>query len=237
VVDVSGQYCTLGLWGPKAPAVLEAATRDDVSPKALPSWRASDITIGYVPALALRVSYVGEPGFEIHAPTECGPELWDRLWRAGEAHQIIAAGNGALDSLRLERGRRLWGADIDPETNPYEAGLGRVVRLAKGDFVGRAAAEGIEAEGPARTLSCMTLDEPDAVLMGKEPILADGQVLGYVTSTNYGYTVGRQIAYGYLPAARAKAGEKVEIEYFGRRHPATVAREPLLDAAGRRARS
>jgi len=236
VVDVSAQYCTLGLWGPKAPAVLETATRDDISNKALPSYRASDITIGYVPALALRVSYVGEGGFEIYAPTECGPELWDRLWQAGEAHQIIAAGNGALDSLRLERGRRLWGADIDPDTNPYEAGLGRVVRLAKDDFIGREAAERIKTEGPARTLCCMTLDEPDAVLMGKEPISADGQVLGYVTSTNYGYTVGKQIAYGYLPAARARPGEKIEIEYFGRRRPATIAREPLLDADGRRPR-
>jgi dimethylglycine oxidase len=237
VADVSTAWCTLGLWGPKARAVLQAVTGEDVGNGALPYFGAKEITIGYVPALALRVSYVGEQGFEIYAPSECGLELWDRLWQAGQEHQMIAAGAGAVDSLRLEKGYRLWGADIDPETNPFEAGLGRLVRLSKGDFIGREAAERISSQGPRRRLSCMTLDEPEVALVGKEPIVVDGKATGFVTSTNYGYSIGRQIAYGYLPSEQAKEGGKVEIEWFGSRHPATIVREPLFDPRGMRLRA
>jgi glycine cleavage system T protein len=237
ITDVSTAWCTLGLWGPKARAVLQAVTGDDVAGGALPYFGAKEITIGYVPTLALRVSYVGEQGFELYAPAECGLELWDRLWQAGQEHQLIAAGAGAVDSLRLEKGYRLWGADIDPETNPFEAGLGRVVRSDKGDFIGREAAERIKAEGPRRKLACMTLDEPDVALMGKEPILVDGKAKGFVTSSNYGYAVGKQIAYGYLPIEHAPNGGKVEIEWFGSRHPATIVREPLFDPRGLRLRA
>lgn len=237
ITDVSTAWCTLGLWGPKARDVLQAVTEDDVSGAGLPYYSAKEITVGYVPALAFRVSYVGELGFEIYAPAECGLELWDRLWQAGQDHLMIAAGIGALDSLRLEKGYRLWGADIDSESNPFETGLDWAVRLNKSEFIGRAAAERIRAQGVKRRLCCMTLDRPDVALMGKEPIFAGGTPVGYVTSTNYGYSIGKQIAYGYLPGDHAKEGAKVEIEYFGERHSAIVASEPLFDPRGRRLRS
>jgi glycine cleavage system aminomethyltransferase T len=155
--------------------------------------------------------------------------LWDVLWKAGQPHGLIAAGGGCFDALRLEKGYRLWGADIHTEYNPYEAGLGWAVRLKKGDFLGRDAVLKIKEQGVSRKLACMTLDDPNMVVMGKEPIMSNGTNLGYVTSANYGYSIGKGIAYGYLPTEYAETGTKVEIEYFGERYSATVQQEPLYD--------
>lgn len=231
VEDITSRYCTVGLWGPKARDVLQSVCDQDVSDEAFPYFRARRLTIGTVPVLALRVSYVGELGWEIYAPTEYGLQLWDILWEAGQPHGLIAGGGGGFDTLRLEKGYRLWGADIHTEYNPYEAGLGWAVRLKKGDFIGRDALLEIKNNGGVkRKLSCLTLDDPDAVLLGKEPIVTNGTRLGYVTSANYGYSLGKFIAYGYLPTDYAETGTKVEVEYFGKRTPATVTQEPLYDA-------
>lgn len=231
IADISSAYSGIGVWGPRARDLVRPVAEDDLSDETFPYFTAQEVAIGPVPALALRVSYVGELGWEIYAPTEYGAKLWDILWQAGEPMGVIAAGNGAFDSLRLEKGYRLWGSDIHTEYNPYEAGLGFAVRLDKGSFIGRDALQRIKEQGdpPDRQLRCMTLDDPGAVVMGKEPILEGDQVLGYVTSAAYGYSVGRGIVYGYLPAAYAEPGTGVEVEYFGRRYPATVAQEPLYD--------
>ena len=147
---------------------------------------------------------------------------------------MIAAGMGAFDSLRLEKGCRIWGAEIDAETNPFEAGLESALDLDKGDFVGREALRYMREGGPRRRLCCLTLDEPDAALLGKEPIAHNTWVVGYVASSNHGYSVGKPIAYGYLPDEHAQPGSRLEIESFGHRHAATVAKEPLFDPQGRR---
>ena len=136
--------------------------------------------------LALRISYVGELGWELYAPFEQGLRLWDILWEAGEPHGVIAVGGGAFDSLRLEKGYRLWGQDIHTEHNPYEAGINFAVHMNKGDFIGRDALTEFRAQGNTRQLCCMTLDNPDSVVMGKEPIMDADRFLGYVTSANYG---------------------------------------------------
>lgn len=185
--------------------------------------------IDTIPAYALRLSYAGELGWEIYCRTEYGLRLWDILWQAGRDQNIIAFGAGAFNSLRLEKGYRGWGSDIHTEYNPYEAGLGWAVRLNKGDFLGRSALQQIKAEGIQRKLCCMVMDEPNSVALGKEPILVDGQPVGYVTSADYGYTVGKFIVYGYLPIDYAKPGTAVHIQYFNHRHPATVTPEPLYD--------
>ena len=237
IADVTSSYCGLGLWGPEARRILQRVCDDDLTKRAFPYFSAQEIQIGAVPALALRLSYVGELGWELYAPAEFGLRLWDTLWEAGGDHGLVALGGGAFDSLRLEKGYRLWGADIHTEYNPYEAGLGWAVRLDKGDFMGRDALLKIREEGIQRKLCCLTLDDPDAVVMGKEPILDGNRVLGYVTSANHGYTVGRFIAYGYLPLEYAKPGTSVEIEYFGERYPATIAREPLYDPRGEKMKS
>jgi dimethylglycine oxidase len=134
----------------------------------------------------------------------------------------------------LEKGYRLWGADIHTEYTPYEAGLGFAVNLKKGDFLGRDALLHSKAEGIARRLCCLTFDDSRVVVMGKEPILDGDHLLGYVTSANYGYSVGASIAYGYLPTAYATPGTPVAIQFFGTRYPATVTREPLYDPTNAR---
>ena len=187
--------------------------------------------------MALRISYVGELGWEVYAPAEYGLHLWDTLWSAGKTLGVIAAGGGAFDSLRLEKGYRLWGTDIHSEYNPYEAGIGFAVRLKKGEFRGRLALERVKTTGLTRKLCCLTLEDPGVVVMGKEPILDADRVLGYVTSANFGYTVRRSIAYGYLPAKYAAEGTPVDIYFFGCRHRAHVCREPLFDPANERLRT
>jgi glycine cleavage system aminomethyltransferase T/glycine/D-amino acid oxidase-like deaminating enzyme len=229
VRDISGQYATVGLWGPQARAVLAQVAEEDVSNGAFPYYTAQPLRIETIPALALRISYAGELGWEIYAPVEYGLRLWDVLWEAGRPHGLIAAGGGAFDSLRLEKGYRLWGADIHSEYNPYEAGLGWAVRLGKGELLGREALLRAK-EKVTRRLCCLTFDAPDGMALGKEPIVDGDRTLGYVTSTNYGYSVGQHIVYGYLPAEYAAPGTRVEVIYFGRHHAATVTAEPLFDA-------
>ena len=234
VNDVSLGQCCIGLWGPRARDLLSRVCEDDVSNDAFPYMTAKRINIGDVPSLALRISYVGELGWEIYAPAELGLRLWDTLWEAGRHLGLIAAGGGAFDSLRLEKGYRLWGNDIHTEYDPYEAGIGFAVRMGKGDFVGRDALRESRARGPARRLCAMTFDDPGDVVVGKEPILAGDCVLGYVTSANYGHTIGRGIVYGYLPIDYAEEGTGVDVLYFGKRLRATVAKEPLFDPDGSR---
>jgi glycine cleavage system T protein len=237
VIDVTSGYACVGLWGPRARDVLRQVSEDALSVHAFPYMTARRLMIGDVPALASRISYVGELGWEIYTPTEYGLKLWDTLWQAGEPLGVVAGGGGAFDSLRLEKGYRLWGADIHTEYNPYEAGLGFAVKLDKGDFLGREALRQVKAQGITRKLVCMTLDDPKAIVMGKEPILDGERVLGYVTSANYGYTIGRAILYGYLPADYQAEGTPVEVYYFGGRLRATVVQEPLYDPEHTRLRS
>ena len=229
VSDLTGAYCCVGVWGPCARELVERVSDGSLSNEDFPYMTAKRVTMGYVPALALRISYVGELGWEVYAPAEYGLELWDALWEAGQSLGVVAAGSGAFDSLRLEKGYRLWGSDIHSEYNPYEAGLGFAVKLGKGDFLGRRALEQIKARGVARKLCCLTFDDPGVAVMGKEPILDGARVLGYVTSANYGYSVGQSIAYGYLPVEYADEGTKVDIYFFGQRNRCTVIREPLFD--------
>jgi glycine cleavage system T protein len=226
LTDVTSSYCCIGLWGPRARDLAGRLTADDLSSSAFPSFTAKRVDIGNIPALALRVSYVGEAGWEIYTQTNYGAALWDALWDAGRPFGLAAAGGGAFDSLRLEKGYRLWGSDIHSEYNPLEAGLGFAVNFDKGDFLGREALLEAKDLGLTRKLSRLYFDEPDRVVMGKEPIIADDRVVGYVTSSNYGYTLGKGIAYGNLPIDLAKEGERVEVYYFGEMHPATVMREP-----------
>jgi 4-methylaminobutanoate oxidase (formaldehyde-forming) len=187
--------------------------------------------------LAVRVTYVGELGWEIYAPTEYGLELWDTLWEAGQPHGICAAGYRAIDSLRLEKGYRYWSADITPDDTPYEAGLGFAVKLGKGDFLGREALARQRAEGVRRKLACLTLSDASWVALGGEPVRVGDRVVGRVTSGGFGYSVGLSIAYAYLPAELASPGTSVAIEFFGEWVEGLVTAEPLWDPRGDRIRS
>ena len=232
IADVTGALCCVSVWGPKARDLMQAVSEDDFSNDVFQYLDVRQVTVGEVPLLAARISYVGELGWELFTPVENGVRVWDTLWDAGQPLGVAAMGLGALDSLRLEKGYRLWGSDIHTGYNPYEAGLGFSVKLGKGDFVGGQALERVKAASLTRKLCCMTFDDPTALAMGNEPVFHGERVLGHVTSANYGYTVGESICYGYLPVEYAKVGTAVEVEYFGERQVATVVREPLYDPSG-----
>jgi len=235
VEDITSSLACIGLWGPAARQILQPLTTTDISNHAFPYMTAQELAVGSVPCLALRVTYVGELGWELYCPSEFGLRLWDTIWDAGRDHGLSAGGYKAVDSLRLEKGYRVWGADIGPEVNPYEAGLGFTVKLDKGDFIGRdALLKAREAQSAAR-LACLVLDDAHSVALGSEPVRIGGEVSGRVTSGGFGYAVGKSIAYAYVPHS-AQTGTAVEVEIFGTWVPGRVADEPLFDPQGARLR-
>ena len=226
--DVTGGTCCIGLWGPRARDLVQRVSADDFTNDGLKYFRAKRARIGGVPVTAMRLSYVGELGWEIYTSADNGQRLWDVLWRAGQDLGVIAAGRAAFNSLRLEKGYRAWGHDMTTEHNPYEAGLGFAVRKQKQGYVGQEALAARSDDTVSRRLSCLTIDDGRSVVLGHEPVYVDGRPAGYVTSAAFGHTVGRPIAYAWLPAS-ATVGTSVEIGYFDTRIPATVAAEPLVD--------
>jgi 4-methylaminobutanoate oxidase (formaldehyde-forming) len=238
VRDLTSSRACLGLWGPRARDVLQPLTDEDLSNAVFPYLTARWLTVGEVPCLALRVTYVGELGWELYCPTEYGLRLWDTLWQAGQPYGLVAGGYRAIDSLRLEKGYRVWSSDITPTDNPYEAGLGFAVRLQKPvDFIGKPALRAARSSGIQRRLVPLLLDDAESVALGGEPVSVEGRVQGRVTSGGYGYTLERSIAYAYLPTEHAHPEARVAVEVFGQPVPATVAREPLFDPTGTRIRA
>ncbi len=235
--EVTEQLCCIGLWGPLSRQILSSIGSDDVSNAAFPYLSVRDLNVADIPVMAVRISYVGELGWELYCPAELGSRFWDIVWESAREHGAVVAGTTAQDSLRLEKGYRLWGADIHTEFNPYEAELGFAVDMNKTDFVGRGALAEIASRGVQHRLRCLTLDDSTRTVMGKEPIWLNDGVAGYVTSAGYGHSIGRGIAFGYLPTAGSRPGSAVEIDYFGERLPATVRSTPLFDPKNARLRS
>jgi 4-methylaminobutanoate oxidase (formaldehyde-forming) len=237
VSDVTSMYACFGIWGPAAREILQPLTKTSLANDSFRYMTAQELTMGDVPCLAVRVTYVGELGWELYCPTEYGLALWDSLWEAGRGHGLVAGGYRAIDSLRLEKGYRAWAADITPETTPKQAGVAFAVKLDKGDFLGRdalLAADGASSE----RLVCLALDDPRAIALGSEPVReAGGPVLGRVTSGGYGYAVAKSIAYAYVPGSHAEPGTALEVDIFGEWVSARVEREPLYDPEGRRIRA
>jgi 4-methylaminobutanoate oxidase (formaldehyde-forming) len=238
VADVTSAYACFGLWGPRARDILQPLTTSDLSNAGLPYMRAAEISVGHVPCLAVRVTYVGELGWELYCPSEYGAALWDAIWESGRAHGMLAAGYRAIDALRVEKGYRVWGADITPEDSPDEAGLGFAVKPDKGvDFIGRDALLRARDAAPGRRLCCLALADPAAVTLGSEPVRVGAEVAGRVTSGGYGFAVGRSLAYAYLPAEAATLGTAVDVEVFGDWVGAEVVAEPAWDPRGERIRA
>jgi glycine cleavage system aminomethyltransferase T/glycine/D-amino acid oxidase-like deaminating enzyme len=228
VSDVTSRWACFGLWGPRARDVLAPLTPD---PLDFAYMTMRDLAVGDVPVRALRVTFTGELGWELYCPTEFGAALWRALWEAGEPHGLAAGGYRAIDTLRLEKGYRVWAADITPDETPDEAGLGFCVAKDK-EFAGRDALEGRE---PTKRLRCLVLEDPRSVALGNEPVRVDGDIVGRVTTGGYGYTVGRSIAYAYMPPDH-DVGTAVEVDIFGHWVAGEVAAEPLFDPRGERVR-
>jgi glycine cleavage system aminomethyltransferase T len=236
VRDITGATCCIGLWGPRSREVVQALSHDDFSGENFKYFRTKSVRIAGIPVTAMRLSYVGELGWELYTSADYGLRLWDVLWAEGEKHDVIAAGRAAFNSLRIEKGYRSWGTDMTTEHNPYEAGLGFTVSAKKTDFVGHTALQDISDATIERRLATVVIDDGVSVVMGKEPVFLDGKPVGYVTSAAFGHTVGAPVAYAWLPAS-AKEGTQIEIQYFDRRVAATVATEPLVDPEMKRIRA
>jgi glycine cleavage system T protein len=234
IEDVSSSYACLGMWGPKARVILEKVVTADISNEAFPYMTAQRITVGDVPVLASRVTYVGELGWEFYCPMEYGLRLWDTLWEAGQPEGMVAAGYKAIDSLRLEKGYRYWSGEISPDYSPFDAGLGFAVKLDKGDFIGREALLKQRENGSKQKLCCLAISDTRAIALGKEPIRSDGKIIGWVAAGGYGYSVGMSLAYAYLPVECSKPGTPLSVEFFGTQVDAEVVKSPLWDPKGER---
>ena len=233
IQNVTAAYGVLTVAGPRSRELMQRVSRSDFSREAFPFFRARRVELGRAQALAIRVSYVGELGWELHHPLEQQRYLYERLLDAGENLGLVDFGYRALESMRLEKCYRLWGADLSADWTPFEAGLERFVALDKGDFVGRDAL--LQRGQPQRLLSCLIVEADGADAHGYEPVYADdGAPVAYVASGGYGHTIGASLALSYLPAAHASVGTKLELAILGERRPATVAAQPAYDPAGER---
>jgi glycine cleavage system T protein len=243
LIDVTEDFGTLSLMGPLARDVLAAVTDADVSNTAFPFGHAREIAIAGHTVRALRITYVGELGWELHVPIAATGEVFDALMQAGAAHGIRPIGYRALESLRLEKGYRAWGSDITPNDTPFEAGLGWAVKLRKNtDFLGRRALEKVSKEPLMKRFAGFTVDDPEIVLLGRETILRNGEPVGYLTSGGYGYTIGKNIGYGYVRNAESVNDDFLtsgdyELVVAMDRTPAKIWLEPMYDPKAERVKA
>ena len=233
--DVKNAFAVINICGPRSREVLQSVTDTDISNKEFPFLAARSLEVGHATVLAVRIGYVGELGYELYIPQEFGAHVYETLWTAGQAHGIANAGYRAIDSCRMEKGYLYWSGDISPDYNPYEASLGFCVDLNKGDFIGRDALAKIKAEGVARKLCSFTI-EGFAPLHGGEAILLDGKVLSSTTSVGFGHTLGKTIAFGYLPTEVAHE-KTFSIEAFGKSYSAVRGARCLYDEKMERLKS
>ena len=201
VTDVTGAWSVLGLMGPRACEILARVSPADLSLAAIPAGEFRDIDLGYARVRAARVSYVGGPGLELYVPVEFAAHVYDTLHEAGAASGLVDAGYYTIDALRIEAGRRAWGAELGPDETPLEAGLMHAVRLDKPDFIGRAALIEKRAVGVRKRLALFVLDDPLAWPWGGEGILRDGEPVGEVTSAGWSAALGRAVVMGYVRSA------------------------------------
>jgi dimethylglycine dehydrogenase len=223
------RYGVLTLAGPRSRELVQSLVEEDASREVFPFFRARHLEVAGVPTLTLRVSYVGELGFELHHPIEHQQALYERLREAGEPLGLVDFGYRALESLRLEKAYRLWGADMSADWTPLEAGLERFVAFDKGDFVGRDALLRQRTEGIRRTLACLTVETDDADPHGNEPVRVDGAPIGYVAAGGYGHVVEQSIALAYLPVEHAEPGTRLTVDILGEPRPAEVVPQPIYD--------
>ena len=223
--DITDSTCCIGLWGPLAREVLAPLSPTDLASDGLPYFRCVQTTVGSVPVTLMRVSYVGELGWEIYTDAAYGRGLWDLLMAAGREQKIIAAGRIAFNALRMEKGYRSAGVDMTTEHTPEAAGLDFAVRMTKDDFVGKRALAHRTCSSRLRTLR---FDDPAAVVLGKEPVRLDGTVVGHVTSAAWSPTVGACLAYAWLPSDLPDS-TGLEVDYLRTSYGSLVISDPVVD--------
>ncbi len=229
VNDLTSQYAALGLFGPNARAILEQVTPNDISDAGFPFYTWQTIEIGMHKVYAMRISYVGELGWELHMSMDTALAVRDEIWAAGAAHDLVPVGVGAMRSMRVEKGYRVWGGDIHTEHNPYDAGMGWMVKLKKDNFVGKAALAKIKAQPRTRQLVTITVDHPNCVPTGNEPIMIGDEVIGQITSGAWAYSVGKYVGFGYVPVEHAVPGTKVSVGYLAEEFAGEITADVLFD--------
>jgi 4-methylaminobutanoate oxidase (formaldehyde-forming) len=240
--DLTSAYAVLGVMGPRSRELLSRLTDADLSNAAFPFFTAREIDLAYARVWALRVSYVGELGWELYIPTEFAMPVYDAIVAEGADLGLAHAGYHALNSLRIEKGYRHWGHDITDEDTPLEGGLGFAVDFAKtGGFIGKEALLRQKEEGLKRLLVTFAMESAEPLLYHNEPIWRDGEMVGYVTSGMFGHTVGRAIGMGYVANeggvdSRFVESGSYEIEVACERFPARASLEPLYDPKHERVR-
>jgi sarcosine dehydrogenase len=240
--DVTSGWSVLTLMGPRSRDVLGGVTRADLSNEAFPFGTMQTIGIAGCPVRALRVTYMGELGWELHLPVEYATGVYDAVMAAGAPHGLVNAGYRSIESCRLEKGYRAWGSDIGPDHTPLDAGLGWAVKLRTDiDFRGRAAIEAQRERGLRKLLTTFTVD-PSIVLLGRETIFRDGVRVGWLTSAGFGYTVGRSIGLGYVRNPDGVTADWVtsgtyELEVATERVPAEATLRPLYDPTSARVKA
>ena len=233
--DITSTNAVLSLMGPEARNILQKVTDDDISNEKFKFGTMKHLKIAGLDAMALRVTYVGELGWELHFATENAVQIYDALMRAGTSHGLINAGYRTIESCRLEKGYRAWGSDIGPDHTPLEAGLGWAVKLKTNiPFKGREAISRQHNDGLKKMLVCFSLDDRDAILLGRETIYRNGERVGWLTSGGYGHTVGKAIGFGYLrnpdgvDKSYALQGDYA-LEIATKLTPCNIHLEPLYD--------
>jgi len=243
IADVTEAWGTLSLMGPRARDVLAAATTADVSNEAFPFGHVREIVVAGVRLRALRITYVGELGWELHVPLDDTGQVFDALMAAGAAFGIKPVGYRALESLRLEKGYRAWSSDITPNDTPFEAGLGWAVKMRSNTpFLGRAALTAAAEKPLAKRLVGFTLDDPAVVLVGRETILRNGETVGYLTSGGFGYTLNKPVGYGYVRNAAGVSDDfllsaRYELVVAGDVFPAAIGLQPFYDPGNTRVKA
>jgi 4-methylaminobutanoate oxidase (formaldehyde-forming) len=240
--EVTSGHATLSVMGPQARAILQPLAEADLSNSAFPFATCQQIFVAGAPVIAVRVTFVGELGWELHVPTEYALTVYEAISRQGAGHGLVNAGYRAIDSLRLEKAYRLWSADVGPDFTPFEAGLGFAVRIGKGcDFIGSDALVAAGNRPLTRRLVTLSAD-PSVVLLGRETIFRDGKRIGWLSSGGLGHTVGRAIGLGYLRSDEGLDDDtellagRYELEVRTRRVPAALHLAPLYDPKGERVR-
>jgi 4-methylaminobutanoate oxidase (formaldehyde-forming) len=244
-VDVTAAWAVLNVQGPASRELLARVSPADLSSDAFPYMTMQSIEVGLTIARAFRVTYMGELGWELHVPADQAQHVYDELIAASDGLGLRHAGYHALNSLRIEKAYRFWGSDITDEDTPLEAGLGFAVAWDKpGGFIGRDALLRLRDAGLRRRLVVLSLDEPEPLVYGNEPIWRDGVLVGKTSSGWYGHTLGRAIALGYVDAGEPGAatpewilGGRYEVEIANRRHAATPSLRPPYDPRGERVRA
>lgn len=231
--DVTASLTCFGIWGPATRDMMASITNADLSTKSFPFLSMQETTIGNIPVQLVRVTFVGEFGYEIYAAGDKGAELWEILWKAGHPFGIVACGYKAIDSLRTEKGYLYWGSDVSPDETPYESGLGFAIAKDK-EFRGSKA---LKNRAGKKKLVTIVLDNPKAVVLGNEPVRINGTVSGRVTTGAYGATIGSSIAFAYLPIELSTTGIATEILVFGNWISGKIVKGPLYDPKGIRVRS